>query len=115
MTRNGTPLVIWTMLKPLLTVMSHRTRLRLPTVDETFVRRCGWIGGGRRRSNKGRDDRLFLEAMHCFTAYNITWCTLLSDRERLPRAVHPHDRDRPAPAGGSSGARPYADLIDETP
>ena len=29
-----------------------------------------------RRGDKGRDDRLFLEAMHYFTVHNITWRTL---------------------------------------
>lgn len=29
-----------------------------------------------RRGDKGRDDRLFLEAMHYFSVHNITWRTL---------------------------------------
>jgi transposase len=29
-----------------------------------------------RRGAKGRDDRLFLEALHCFTAHNISWRAL---------------------------------------
>jgi hypothetical protein len=29
-----------------------------------------------RRGDKGRDDRRFLEALHCFTVHNITWRAL---------------------------------------
>lgn len=29
-----------------------------------------------RRGDKGRDDRLFLEALHYFSVHNITWRTL---------------------------------------
>ena len=29
-----------------------------------------------RRGEKGRDDRLFLEALHYFTVHNITWRAL---------------------------------------
>jgi transposase len=29
-----------------------------------------------RRGDKGRDDRRFLEALHCFTVHNVTWRAL---------------------------------------
>lgn len=32
-----------------------------------------------RRGDKGRDDRKFLEAMHYFTAHNITWRALQAE------------------------------------
>ena len=32
-----------------------------------------------RRGDKGRDDRLFLEALHYFTVHNVTWRALPKD------------------------------------
>ena len=54
-------------------MLTRMTEAYWPVVLEVFRASCS------RRSDNGRDDRKFLEALHYFTLHNITWRALPSE------------------------------------
>ena len=49
----------------------------LTATDEDWaVGQAVFLAVRSRRGDKGRDDRKFPEALHCFTLHNVTWHAL---------------------------------------
>jgi hypothetical protein len=53
-----------------------------------------------RRGAKGRNDRIFLEALHYFAVHNITWRAITW---RVPGALCPRHSETGIPSGSACG------------